>query len=102
MLSVTDERLAGIRARLRDALSMAKYGLPAQVVPTFSVNMQIVRAALSMAINMIVPNMSSFTATWVALMLRDAAESADSEGESDLALDLHFEANALDNAWDDV
>jgi len=97
MLDRTNERLAGIRARLRDALKMAheRTGL------TISVNMQIVLDALNMAVNKVVPNMSSSTAAWVVPMLWDAAESASGEGEKDLAFDLHYEANALRSVFEE-
>jgi len=93
MLDRTNERLAGIRARLRDALKMATK--PDMTPLTISVNMQIVLDALNMAINKVVPNMPASAAAWVVPMLWDAAESASGEGEKDLAFDLHYEANTL-------
>ena len=96
MTDAMNERLAGIRTHLREALKLAN----GEIRGTPSVNMQIVLDQLILAINKVAPNMPSSTIGWVAPMLREASFAASGEGDKNLALDLHYASYTLDRYWD--
>jgi len=87
-MNKTNERLAGIRQRLHVAWLEAPN--------------QRAYAILHLAFEEIVPDMASFTAVWIALMLRDEAHAADCRDDREFALILGREAQALDDVWDNV
>jgi len=87
MTTTVNEKLVAIRTDLAVLLS--------------GVERSNVRDVLCVAFDRVAPDMSSYTATWVASMLRDTAVSTDYAGGTDLSFDLHRAAHALDNAWDD-
>jgi len=89
MTTTVNEQLVAIRTDLSALLSGVERS-----------NVRDMRDVLRVAFNRVAPDMSSFTATWVASMLRDTAVLAGYGGEKNLAVRLHDAAHALDNAWD--